>query len=336
MSASKFGLVDPKGAGATFGGTAPPSSTRGPINSSSLGQLPTTITEVSDEKEAAIVHSYHLKTTTDGSYKDITDEEILLIGKVKSRSNPSPMETEQAVAGASLAQANNMFKLAHGKNKALMMSRRINTPAGVNYDDLKRLRSMREDNWFANDENKELVESLVKSTGSQTLLLASAEGILRTFGIAGFVRNMMGGNFDSALQVRVLNAVVGGAGYIKNYWGAGITKGTSLFLVLKRRYNPETATFEEFQLFPVACMMHDLPTVCDTQYLDHTGTVQKGPVFYVGEVLDNEKPLNDSMLSQQAAGIKGDPMSVKRAIASVPKLKILYTHMPNMGSKWLM
>lgn len=327
-----FGIIGANPSG-SFGGFGPSGPLPGPIESNSLSSIPPTVTAVSDEKEVAVVHHYVAKPMVSGEEKEIRADQIVFCIRTPADEKPNFMQGDVPLPALSLPQINVYCRHASRKFVSLLTTNPQNLPGDLDIKALALLKAAPEHNWkFLKDE----LAKLESHPLGKIVALNYADGILGLVNIIGIHRNPMAGTFVSELGATILNVAVDGSTYVQNSWEGGVCQGSSLWLILKRLFNPKTNSYEEFQFVPFVGGQDNIPTLQDRSYKDHTGTTQFGPCYYVGEVLDNENPMTHSTLCRQSAGLESERRLIANAIVQTPVIKVLMRTRPGLQDHWLL
>lgn len=168
---------------------------------------------------------------------------------------------------------------------------------------------------FANPDMKDIPESNI-------LEFINVEGIVSNFSILGVQLNTLNESQKRGIVSRandtpykILSVVFKGAVPVTNYWGEKAQPGAELFVILKRKFDSTTQTWGSFAFIPWAQPIRTStnfvkdtgcgPPKMEVQYEDFVGRTQYGVVFYIGNVIDNERKTFDQNIANEAAGLSG-------------------------------
>lgn len=300
----------------------------------SLANTPV-ITAESDPHEKGVAISYVAKPMRDLSHRQLKDFQFVFALRAERK---KAQHVEGLTPMLHLGQVNNKLASLYILGSNTLFAEPGTESPLVDLVALDELRRLSSDMWYVGENALHLMDPIEKNQRSLAVKFLSAEGILRTFNPLGVIQNLMGGNDVAFAQastdntIHDVNVIVKNIAYVMNYWGKRAIPGTDLYLILKRRYNKETAQYGEFAFVPYVCQEDATPPLSDLHYIDHTGKSLSGHAYYVGFVLDHETPVRDNGLSLRAAGLTDGTIDMQTAcdtLDAVLKIQIR----PSRGSK---
>jgi len=308
----------------TIGQIAPQAYTNSTISSITDGQYQgqTTLTDrvgatrmVDHISQPIIGQEFVLARWAQGQEKNIRVGNLVFISK-----KGQIFRKGQAIQKSSLLNiADTNHQLRHNSKKSDSILK-TNYITGTDADLFSALKDASESS-YDDDYFKQFYRDIRDSGTSRhaaTLLYNSPKQINDAFVPIGVVESS-----NDMTNTRVINATVGGMGYVDNIWGDKATPGTYLYVILRRQFNDKSGRFEEFAYVPYVSADGGLPKITEYKYEGTANYSEYGIVWKIGQVLDNEFSSPSSTVLKKAAGLIGDSQSSVAVASNLKTLKIL-------------